>query len=237
LGEDKAKGMCRLAIEFAVQDGEAVGFDVPSSLAVDFVHRSPRVMQRLVAAPEGLDLCLRGLFVSVTAFTHLLDSTTTTDSKLNHLDYSDAVCLRLHRLLEYAPLATHLRPCLSPLDDLVHLTLVAVITTLMPEYGHNQARYDLLADELRRSLKKYAEIEGSKCKMFLWALFVGNVTVLDGSDRPWLVSTAGTVAAGLHFNTWMEARTLLSTYAWIGVIYDKAGSELWLATDVGKQGE
>jgi hypothetical protein len=73
--------------------------------------------------------------------------------------------------------------------------------------------------------------------MLLWAVFVGYVTVLDGSDRPRLVSMAGEVAAGLHLHTWMEARTLLSTYAWIGVIYDKAGLRLWLDIDSRKQGE
>jgi hypothetical protein len=229
-----AKGVCRLAIEFAVQDGEAVGFEVPSSLAVDCAQRLVPIP---TAVPGDVDSCLRGLFVSVTAFAHLLDSTITTRARLSHLDYSDAVCLRLHRLLDYAPLATHLRPSLSPIDDLVQLTLVAVMTTLMPEYGHNQARYDVLANKLRHGLKRYAEMEGSTCGTLLWALFVGYATVLDESDRPWLVSMAREVVAGLRFRTWMETRTLISTYAWIGVIYDKAGLKLWSETAVGKQSE
>jgi hypothetical protein len=212
----------RLSLEFALQDGSSVAFDV-----VDISQPSQLLDSRFISISiSTLDTVLRRHFSSITQFTHLLNNSTD-NVKIGPLDYSDAVCLRLHKLLDYAPLATHHRLSMSPLDDLVHLTLVAVMTTLMPEYGHNQARYDLLASKLQSALQRYAATEDRSCEILLWALFVGYATVLGESHHIWLVALAKEVGASLHSHTWMDICRLLSAFGWIGVFYNKAGSKLW----------
>jgi hypothetical protein len=212
----------RLALEFALQDGSLVAFNV---LDVPMPSQLPDA--RFISIfPSTLDPVLQKHFSSITHFAHLLN-TAADHVKLSPLDYSDAICLRLHHLLDYAPLATQHRPRMGPLDDLVHLALVAVTTTLMPEYGHNQARYCLLVSKLQSALQRHAEQEEPSWELLLWALFVGYATVLDESHKTWLVPLARKVGTSLHLDTWMDVRKLLSTFAWINVFYDKAGMKLW----------
>lgn len=181
-----------------------------------------------------LDAALQTQLTSISSFTSQLNIPHT---KIDAYDYSDAVCIRLHRLLDYAPLDRCVLQQLTPLDRLVHLSLVAVMTTLMPEYGRNSARYFLLANELQEALRTYATVVPRNDAIMLWALFVGHVTILPGSDLVWLLPLATESRARLGAQSWEEMRQTLCRYAWIGVLYDKAGLELWNAMDGGGRGE
>lgn len=146
--------------------------------------------------------------------------------RMDPLDYSDEVCVRLHGLLDYAPLGTEHRVHLGPLEDMVHLTLVAIMTTLMPEYGYGQARYDLLAGQLRKAIRKYSAVENRIQDVLLWAVFVGYATVMKGADEAtlqFLSSECGGKSISQH---WWGIRSKMCHYAWISVLYDKAGMEL-----------
>lgn len=157
-------------------------------------------------------------------FTNLLNNTCE-NAKLDPFEYSDSVSLRLHRLLDFAPLG-HRRPP-DPLDDLVHLTLCAIMTTLMPEYGHNQARYDLLSEHIRRALHNYAAMTRRNDQLFLWALYVGNATVLKPNDDRWLTTLASESFRRSNLKAWSDIRWMLCQCGWICVFYDKMGTKLW----------
>ena len=162
-----------------------------------------------------LDPTLRTHLYSIKNLTSLLNKLNNIDNilqtKLNPNDYSDIICLRLHRLLDYAPLLRNPRE-LSPIDDLVHLSLV-VMTTLMPEYGHNQARYDLLATRMRDALRRYTAAAVRNKELFLWAVFVGYATVLPESGRDWLALCIREVCERLDLNAWADVREILCQYA------------------------
>jgi hypothetical protein len=213
-----------LALEFALQDGSEVAFgldDVPLTI----VHTSP-----LEQIPQDLALFtdLHPYLANISSFTSCLHKLNTDPSaKLDPYDYSDAICIRLHRLIDYAPLAPPYQQKLESPENVVHLTLVAVLTTLLPEYGVNQARYDLLASQMGEALRRYAGMSDSNPRVLLWALFVGYVTVLPASDHVWLVPLATAVCARLGMATWTFVHEVLCQYAWIGVFYDSAGLKLW----------
>lgn len=120
---------------------------------------------------------------------------------------------------------------LKPLDNLFHLSLVAVMSTLMPEYGRNTARYLLLANELQGALRTYAQVAQRNDEIILWALFIGYITVLPGSDHVWVLPLAIETCAELGLRSWEDVRGVLSRYAWIGILYDKAGTKLWNAIE------
>lgn len=180
---------------------------------------------------SDLDAALQIRFDPIMALTFYLDAIQNTPtirkSKLSPHDYSDAICICLHRLLDYAPLNPKIRPKLSAIDNVVHLSLVAVMTTLMPEYGFNQARYGLLASELGQALQTYAMLATSNNEMCLWALFVGYVTVLPSDVHAWLVPLVTKKYVNLKFQAWVEVREVLRRYAWSSLLYDKAGLNLW----------
>lgn len=214
-----------MALEFALQDGLPVAFglhDVPAAVALS------QAELRTVETPY-LEPVLRSHLVCIHDFTSYLNTVwAARKAKLDPYDYSDMVCIRLHQLLDYAPLDSSRRQTLSALDDMVHLSLVAVMTTLMPEYGSNQARYDLLASHMGRALRRYASMVDGYDELLLWAAFVGYATVFSASDHAWLVPLVNEMCGYLVTRTWGEmCGNLLRQYAWIEVSYEKAGLKLW----------
>jgi hypothetical protein len=212
----------RLALEFALQDGSRPIYglyDIPTGLDLLLQDSSVDTSSYLSLSPP-----LLALLLDVTMITRALNDTGAT-GKLEPMDYSDIVCVPLHRLLHFAPLS-HQRP-VDPIDALVHLSLVAIMTSLMPEYGHNQAQYDLLSALLRHALQHYAAISGRDEKLLLWAVFVGYATVLDDSDVDWMVPLVLKACQRLDLRGWTEICRMLCGYAWICVLYDKSGEKLW----------
>jgi hypothetical protein len=210
----------RLALEFVLQDGDRPAFDMEDVPYLNDLTSSLVAGMGSATFQLPIDPVLQTLLVSISSLTHYLN---TTHIKLDPLDYSDAVCLHLHRLLDYAPLNS--LPT-SPLNDLVHSTLVTIMTTLMPEYGHNQARYDLLAtrlqDALQPTLKGYVE-----CEVLLWAVFVGYATILrNNKDEEKLASLGIELCMRLNVYDWTDVLKLLCRYAWTHAFYDKAGLRL-----------
>jgi hypothetical protein len=89
----------RLALEFSLQDGSRLIYslrDVPVELALD------KPLALLTCSPSGLSPPLLNLLLDITHIMQTLNSTSVTD-KAEPMDYSDAVFLRLHRLLHFAP--------------------------------------------------------------------------------------------------------------------------------------
>jgi hypothetical protein len=223
---------CRLALEFALQDGSpaAYGLDgVPAAAPTQPAVSIPsRIIDCHLRGPIGLDPTLQSLLDSIHDLTsHLNTLQGPRTSKLNPYDYSDIVCTRLHQLLDYAPLDSFRRQTLSALDDMVHLGLLGVMTTLMPEYGSGQARYDLLASQMGGALRAYASMAERNEEVFVWAAIVGCATVLPASDHVWLTPLVKEVCGSLITRSWEEVRSVLCRYAWIGVLYDKAGARYW----------
>ncbi|KAF2690952.1 hypothetical protein K458DRAFT_326926 [Lentithecium fluviatile CBS 122367] len=228
----------RLDIEFALQDGSPTSFglnDLPTASVALPSCKGPQILQLIhttVDRYHGLSSDVLDHLLDITNFTKLLNNARK-DTKLNPLDYAESVFLRLHRLLPFAPLGPW-RP-IDPLDNLVHLSLLAIMTTLMPEYGHNQARYNLLCIHLQRALHSYAAATVQNKRLLLWALFVGRATILKDSDQRWLAERVGEVCVDLNLLNWVDACESLCEYAWICVLYDKRAMKLWNMARMGKE--
>jgi hypothetical protein len=219
----------RLALEFSLQDGSRPIYGLQDVLAglnlmpSDDLRALQSSSNSTVSYP-GLSPPLLDLWMDIVQLTRALNDTCTTN-KLEPMDYSDTVCIRLHRLLHFAPLGQQ-RP-IDPLDDMVHLCLVAIMTTLMPEYGHNQAKHNLLSELLRRALQRYAGVPGRNEELLLWAIFVAHATVLDDSDTDWMTLLVHKACELLVLREWTELRLVFCQHAWICVFYDKSGKNLW----------
>lgn len=220
---------CRLALEFALQDGSPVFFslnDVPSSTILHYFPDSQRDSSLIMGNGVTHEICpmLYDILLNITSLTTLLNKTSK-HNKLNPMDYSEAVFFCLHRLLDFNPLGC-LR-CLDRLDDLLYLSLVAVMTTLLPEYGHKQARYDLLTNQLRCALRTYAAQSRHDHELFLWALSVGYVTVLEDKDHIWVIPLLGELCVHLNLHHCAEVEAIICQFPWISASYSKMWMRLW----------
>jgi hypothetical protein len=174
---------------------------------------------------HGINFEVLGILYDITGFAQSLDRIQQS-TRLDPLDYTESVLLRMHRLLHYAPLEH--RRLIDPLDNLVHMSLIATMTTLMPEYNaHSKYNYNLLAIRFRSALQTYAATTERNNGIFLWALFVGFASILDHSVHGCLASMVGELCVLLGLHSWADVRFILNQYPWISILYDTSGLKLW----------
>jgi len=219
----------RLDLEFALQNGSPARFradDMPGSKALEGIG----TRQKFENTTRYLDWCrgvhpkLSTLIVDITNFADALNH-----SKMDPLDYSEASLLLLHRLIEFAPF-DELRPIYG-LDNQVHLTLLAFMAGLLPDYGHNHCIYVILVDRLRKLLQRLVVTAGQRQKLTLWTLFVCGVSVLDRKDHNWLLPLLANTCRALNLSSWLCIRKTLCECSWICAVHDKPGRVLWELVD------
>lgn len=147
------------------------------------------------------------------------------NTRFDPMDYSEVVFTYLHRLLDFAPLGN--RQHLRELANLVHLSLVAIMATLLPEYGHNQTSHDLLMKKLRWAISNFTACDGSESEVLLWALFVGHVTVFRNDDQDLICSMVSYLHVKMDLLGWDDVEATLSRLPWIRNIYSSSAVKLW----------
>ncbi|OAL56476.1 hypothetical protein IQ07DRAFT_8669 [Pyrenochaeta sp. DS3sAY3a] len=227
----------RLSLEFALETGSMVAFsltDMPDNgnLGID-THSKP-VPSSLPPSNKsrlGISLQLSGMLEDIQQLATILNSTSAR-TRLNPMHYSEAVFSRLHRLLHFAPLGT--RRLLSAFDDLVHLSLVAVMTTLMPEYGRHPTSNDLLSNMYRCAISRYTACVVTDPKTLLWALFIASITVFHNDTQDWLCSIVSGLCSNMNLLTWDEVEAILSQLPWLRDLYSAPAAKLWAKARNGK---
>jgi hypothetical protein len=160
----------------------------------------------------------------VTAFINSLN-TISKLSRLDPLDFSEQAFQLIHRLIEFAPLQGK-RPR-NPLDDLVQLTLLAIMTASLPNYTTVELRYELLAKQLKRAIMRYAATTDSDSELLLWAIFVGRVSILHSDQDKWIAPVLLLVVQQARIHSWPQIRRILGGYCWIHVLHDAVAMRMW----------
>lgn len=114
-----------------------------------------------------------------------------------------------------------------PLDHLTHLTLVALMTTLLPKYGYKRSGYPLLSDLLRTAIQNFQTVDVQCANLMLWALFTGGISVLDIENRPWLITLSGETCERLHLRSWADVKQRLNNFCWIHLFHDDPAHAFW----------
>jgi hypothetical protein len=117
------------------------------------------------------------------------------------------------------------------LDNLIHLTLLAIAAGLLPNYGPQYGRYELLSAELLKAYQNFASSPGQSRTLMIWSLFVGGVTVLGEDMHPWLLPLVAQTCGELELRSWSEARLVVGEYAWLRAVHDNKGRGLWEAVE------
>ena len=158
---------------------------------------------------------------------------TSKQRKLDGYEFQEAVLLLCYQLVHFCPID---EPSVTnDLDRLCQLTLIAFITTLLLEYGHNPARYNLLSGNLATTMMQTA-ISGTNASFMLWCIFVGGITVFHRDDDEWMRPLLSRICQQLELSSWAEVRDVLMSFAWIKSIHDKPGKVLWETFTDGSKG-
>lgn len=213
---------CRLDIEFALQYGSPTRFPSDQVPGEGFLSQL-RIAQPSGPVPEGLedaDPALLRILVDTANYADTLNN-----SKVDPLDFSEAGPLLLNRLVEYAPLGG-MRSA-DMVGNLLHLTSIALLTTLLPEYGNQHTEFDNVAVHLRAALHELASVTAPCRKLLLWAIFVADVSVLFRKEHSWELPLLAETCRHLDLRTWEDVHAILHQYAWFDAANEKPSGIVW----------
>ncbi|KAL4820251.1 hypothetical protein BDW67DRAFT_181326 [Aspergillus spinulosporus] len=239
----------RADLEYALQLGLGTLF---GSEGIEFLRECKGIclndgkQNGLVADPEvdsflqyGLRLSLWSTFSNMRRLADLLnDAGAGHRRKLGAEEFHNTILLLGYSLLHISPLNASTGPgaCsmlgISPLEEVVHLGLVAFLVTFLRGLNQRIAENPLLSHRLRLAIEKLlSSIEGGEeskiiKRVLIWALFVGAVVVFKPSDDEWLIPTTGIAMNSLGLSSWKDVKEALAGFPWVDVIHDRKGTEL-----------
>lgn len=214
----------RLDVELALQTGLPPLFRSDALVCADCVPSDYRFTEDQLPI---ITTRLSRIMLSLASFAGVLNSRQREGrTKLDPLSYTETIVSLLYRLIEVAPLGQP-RSVLGGLyDDVVHLTMLAFMTTLLPKYCSEDSSY--LSDRLESAIHDLqlmpTDTKDSGLSLFLWILFIGGISVLKRKDHRQLVLET---CEQLKLNDWPAIRCQLCLLPWIDTLHDAPGQNLW----------
>jgi hypothetical protein len=215
----------RIDLEFALQSGFPMRFtkaDIPQRPT----NMGPKVIYPAYTkfCEDGASTELICLLSDVKIFTDILCSINDT-SRLDPIDFSERAFILIHNLIDFAPLQG-VRPS-SATNDLLQLSLLAIMTTALPNYTADDLRYELLAKLLQGAIERYVATTMEQCKLLLWSVFVGRVSVLNSDHDTWVIPLLTGILRRLEIGSWDQLRPILGGYCWIHVTHDRVAIKIF----------
>ncbi|KAL6237333.1 hypothetical protein BDW75DRAFT_204416 [Aspergillus navahoensis] len=155
--------------------------------------------------------------------------------KLGAEEFHNTIMLLGFRLLHISPLDVSHEPdaCfklgMGPLEEAVHLGLIAFLVTFLRGLDHRVADKPLLSYRLRLVIEKLLSStergEGSMIikRVLIWMLFVGAVVTFKPSDDEWLIPTTNTAVNTLGLSSWKDVKEALAGFPWVDSVHDRSG--------------
>lgn len=193
--------------EFGSISSEPIGIDKAVSEALDLGDKSLRSVH--------MDLMLLSTLLNINP-----------EARLDPHAFQELVISICYRLLHRSPLAA--AETLNGYDSAVQMGLLALMTTVLFQYGHpKRLSYDLLAAKLRAAIKSAADCKTTDSVWLLWLLFVSGTTVLRTTDDHWLFPLIKQSLCSLQLDRWQDVRAELQKFPWISSLHDRAAKHLW----------
>ncbi|KAF2451520.1 hypothetical protein P171DRAFT_7734 [Karstenula rhodostoma CBS 690.94] len=216
----------RIDLEFALQSGLPMRFGgaevpLPATKTMNPRFISPTYTK---LCDYGIDIELVCMLSDTTAFTNSLN-TINELSRLDPLDFSEQAFQLIHRLIDFASLQGK-RP-IHPLEDLLQVTLLAIMTTSLPNYTTDQLHYELLANHMKRAIMRYVATTDRDSKLLLWAIFVGRVSILHHDQDDWIGRILLQASQQAQIHEWAQIQRILSRYCWIHTLHDTVAMRIW----------
>ncbi|KAL4992313.1 hypothetical protein BDW68DRAFT_97488 [Aspergillus falconensis] len=236
----------RADLEYALQLGSRTLF---GSEGIEFLRLckgvciNDRKRGEMVAIPEvdiflrvGLRASLWTTFFDTRGLADLLnDAGAGSRQKLGAEEFHNTIMLLGYCLLHISPLEVISEPdsCfklgMSPLEETVHLGLIAFLVTFLQGLDNRITDKPLLSHRLRLAIEKLLSSveggEGSKIikRVLIWTLFVGAVVVFKPSDDEWLIPTTNTAMNTLGLSSWKDVKQALAGFPWVDAVHDRTG--------------
>lgn len=226
----------RVDAELALQNGSSTIFGsrtIRNALSPGFETLKAIQRQLPDAAPANCPFFM----LEVVSFSRVLNTIGQKgSSRLDPLGFMEIMIWIFYHLLEAARLG---QPRSSKpegqFEEVANLGMLAFMTTLLPEYGRapDYSSYLFLCRRLKsaiqdlHSISTLEEDREEYWPLLLWALFIGGVTVIKGSEllelSPWILEAS----SRLQLYSWPAVHDQLCRFPWIRTLHDSPGLALW----------
>lgn len=215
--------IARLDVELALQTGLTTLFPSDAVLPANSVWGNCYIIKDQL---PGTASRLASILLSLGSFaTHLNNRESEGRLKLDPLTYMEIMVSLLYRLIEFSPLGQSLAMSGGLYDDMIHLAMLAFMTTLLPKYG-DECSSPLLSDRLDSAIHNVTAVGTlySGSSLLLWALFIGGISVLKCKDHR---SSILETCERLNLQDWSAVHRQLCRFPWIHALHDVPGRCLW----------
>lgn len=145
-----------------------------------------------------------------------------------HLDgstFNDKVILITYHLIQISPLSS--QRLSSNLENLLHLSLLACITTIRLGFDNHIPIFTLLSKLFRTACEGYIVENMVTQELLLWSLFIGNLSVLREQDDTWFIPKIQEATLNLNLCHWEDTCQVISKFPWVKALHDNPGKALW----------
>ncbi|KAJ5116634.1 hypothetical protein N7456_000982 [Penicillium angulare] len=151
--------------------------------------------------------------------------------KLNPLDFTETIVALLYRLIGGVFAMPVMSDKKSNFHDLLHPTMIAFMSTLLPEYTLDKSGRCTLSSRLEDRLQEtyfgsilISDLEAS---ILVWILFISAISVLDAKNNEWLLPLLAGTIDRLQLTSWSQAEQQLKMFPWIDCIHGPPARDLW----------
>ncbi|KAI2793672.1 hypothetical protein POX_a00256 [Penicillium oxalicum] len=175
------------------------------------------------------------IMLNLLSFSRLLNEVETRQKlKLNPLDYTETLLFLLYRLVEISRLGQPSTKRGGLYGNVTNLTMLAFMTTLLPEYTRDGSSGTLLSDRLGSAIQDLCVIEseslGCNPPLLLWVLLMSGISVLNPQHYHWLLPLIADTCERLKLNNWAVIQQQLGQFPWIFALHEAPGHRLWEET-------
>lgn len=219
----------RLDAELALQTGCPPIFcsDFLETISHAFGHPSDLEVKSLSVATEAYHVMM-----TMMSFARSLNSNEGNKAmRLDPLTYTEMLVWLLYRSIEISPLGQQCSASADVYNQLACFSMLAFMTTLLPEYGRYDSSYPLLSQKLENIIQNInttpTYIQHSKLTLLLWGILISGISVSKSKDYRWLIMD---VCEQLELHDWLAVRHQLCQFPWINAVHDIPGRYLWNET-------
>lgn len=207
----------RTDIEYALQKGTRPRF-TRDEYPRDTILVSGKVPDVFIGSPV-----IQDVWDDLRSVSCLLNSSYA-NPKIGSFTFQEVIISTSYRLLHHFSLA---EPMPKTMDTACYLVLLAFITTMFLRGPELQHSYNLLAENLRSSLKHLTKHHDRHDSTMLWLFLVAGISVFNESDARWLILQIRKCLSTLQLRGWDDVQKILTRFPWVGYFHDKRGQQLW----------
>lgn len=171
------------------------------------------------------------IMTDLISFARLLNETERKQRpKLNPLDYTETLLSLLYRIIgTFSPSGASVKSG-SPFCNVINLSMLAFMTTLLPEYTRDHSSCPRLACRLESAVQDMCDTTSKSSELdlpFLWVLFISGISVLNIKDHYLLAPFIRRICKRLQLDNWVAIQQEISRFPWIFALHEIPGRLLW----------